>query len=325
MNNVHSFIRILLFCLFFVLLAVMVLYVTGVIYPVADESQSGELTDWMSNIDGATKISTINIPGTHDSGTKYIFPAYFLQDQDTSIKNQMNNGFRYFDIRVSLDKKNDDQLILIHSFGKCREGGSIYSSSLKYHDICSDAYQFLKEHPSETILFCVKAENDSDDLSVVEKLIEQEVNVVPDKWYVDNRIPTLDESRGRIILCRRYEGGYGLNFQWEDQGSAEVLDDPCETIFLNKAETLTVQDRYHYSAEDKWNAVMKSLENGKSEDHSINLVFLSASYGKLPHPRSFAKNMNTRFLEEPILPGDYGIIVFDFATEKLADKVIKLN
>ena len=279
----------------------------------------------MDDIDGGKKISTINIPGTHDSGTQFIFPAYFLQDQESSIRSQMSYGYRYFDIRVALDGKDNDRLVLIHSFGKCRNGSSIYSSGLAFEDICQDGYSFLSEHPSETLLFCVKAERDDDDISKVVQLVEKEISNHEDRWYTGNTIPTLDEVRGKIVFCPRFDSKYGMNFQWSDQGSEEVLDNPCEIFSINDTESLIVQDRYHYSLTDKWNAVKYSMEQVEMSDSTMNLVFLSASYGKLPHPRGFAKHMNQKFLEEFFANGQYGIIIFDFANEKLASKVISLN
>lgn len=325
MKKKHGIGYWILFAFLAIVFLLLVLYFTGVIYPASNRHGSGELNDWMGNIDGSKKISTINMPGTHDSGTQFIFPSYFLQDQDLSIQSQMASGFRYFDIRVALDSDTNDDLILIHSFGKCRTGSSIYSSGLRYSEICQDGYDFLSKHPSETLLFCVKAEKEDGDVSKVTQLVEKEISNHSDKWYVGNSIPCLDEVRGKIVFCPRFDSEYGMNFQWDDQGSDEVLDNPCEIFNINDMESLIVQDRYHYSLEDKWSAVKFSMMQQVASDDIMNLVFLSASYGKLPHPRGFATRMNKEFLQEEFPQGNYGVIIFDFATEELASKVISFN
>ena len=111
------------------------LYVFGPLYPDGRSTESDPgLSNWMGKLDGSLYLSEINIPGTHDSATQYIFPAYFLQDQDTSAEKQMENGYRYLDVRVALSKEGDD-LVLIHAFGQCRERAALFSPALRYDSL----------------------------------------------------------------------------------------------------------------------------------------------------------------------------------------------
>ena len=68
--------------------------------------------DWMAEIDGKTKLSNISLPGTHDSCTQFIGLSYVFRCQNSSIKAQLENGYRYLDIRLALDEDNTDKLIL---------------------------------------------------------------------------------------------------------------------------------------------------------------------------------------------------------------------
>lgn len=79
-----------------------------------------------------------------------------FQCQDTDIKTQLENGYRYLDIRLVL--KNDD-LILKHNFAKCRKDKSIFSTPLTLDDEFNDIYTFLNQNPFETVIFCIKKEN----------------------------------------------------------------------------------------------------------------------------------------------------------------------
>lgn len=67
--------------------------------------------DWMADIDGETMLSSISIPGTHDSATQYVGMRYIFQCQDTSIAQQLVDGYRYFDMRLVLDGKEDEQTL----------------------------------------------------------------------------------------------------------------------------------------------------------------------------------------------------------------------
>ena len=70
----------------------------------------------LKNIESSRKLSCINMPGTHDSATQFINFGYFLQNQNTSIPQQLKMCYRYFDVRLKVNKNN---LLLCHSFGNC--------------------------------------------------------------------------------------------------------------------------------------------------------------------------------------------------------------
>lgn len=57
----------------------------------------------MKNLNDSTDVSTLSIPGTHDSAT-YATPCYgfvkLSQCQVLSIKEQLSSGIRYLDIRI---------------------------------------------------------------------------------------------------------------------------------------------------------------------------------------------------------------------------------
>ena len=152
--------------------------------------------DWMADIDGETMLSSISIPGTHDSATQYVGMRYIFQCQDTSIAQQLVDGYRYFDMRLVLDGKEDEQiLILKHNFAKCKEGGGLFAKALKLSNVLSDVYAFLQEHPSETVILCMKAENSKDDVAQVQKLLYEQIDQNPQMWYLANEIPTLEQVR----------------------------------------------------------------------------------------------------------------------------------
>jgi len=76
---------------------------------------------WMSLLDRKLKINEINIPGTHDSGTYNvaIVKSPIAQTQYLNIKEQLENGIKYLDIRLSLD--DEKNVYLSHEDATCYE------------------------------------------------------------------------------------------------------------------------------------------------------------------------------------------------------------
>ena len=90
----------------------------------ANENSS---SNWMERIRDETKLSALSIPGTHDSATQYVSLSPIFQCQDTDLQTQLENVYRYLDIRLVL--KNDN-LILKHNFAKCRKTNLYFQDHL---------------------------------------------------------------------------------------------------------------------------------------------------------------------------------------------------
>ena len=74
-----------------------------------------DTTSWMSFLDDDIYLSEITIPGTHNSAARYVTLGYAMKCQDTSIYEQLENGYRYLDLRRPVMQKN---LILRHNITK---------------------------------------------------------------------------------------------------------------------------------------------------------------------------------------------------------------
>ncbi|MQN00802.1 MAG: hypothetical protein DUD27_05485 [Lachnospiraceae bacterium] len=300
---------------------------------VTDSKQYKPTTEWMQEIDDDTPISSISIPGTHDSAAEHIFPGYFLQTQSMSIADQLTNGFRYLDIRLEVESgKNGDFLGFVHNFGKCRRSGSIFSKQLRFEEIVDQIYAFLKAHPSETVLFAVKDENKSDNAREFESLLFKEINQHRDNWYIYDSIPKLSKVRGRIVLIRRFSdaldyGSAGLNFNWNDQGSKISVDLPYVMYSLNGMDKLWVQDRYRFNVGQKRDAFLDMLRNVAADDHTFALNYLStAGDGAAGHPQGYADILNNILLSTRLASQtSYGTIVVDFGTRRIAQHIYMSN
>ena len=95
-----------------------------------------ELSSWMEAVDDNTPITKLAIPGSHDSGT--IGMMSLAETQGASIKQQLEYGIRYFDIRVNAKKDG----VIFH--------GPI--NGVPFLPIAKDIKTFMEKHPTEFLI-----------------------------------------------------------------------------------------------------------------------------------------------------------------------------
>lgn len=277
------------------------------------------LNNWMKKIGDEVSLKDINIPGTHDSATKYCQFSLFSGCQKKSIAEQLRIGVRAYDIRV-------DGMTLVHSFCKCRE--SFFGKSLTLDKVINDMFSFLSENPTETIVMLFKMDNGKDGRKCFSMLYDNFIVNNPEKWYLENEIPFLGEVRGKIVLVRRTDADYeksGLDFtMMPDHGG---MNETSSSAFSpNGKDTVTIQDRYSLLRKSKWEKSVKPLLE-ESEKYKENLILNYFSTAGIPIiPRFNAKHINKKFLSFSMEKRNhYGIMMFDFIDEEITDKVIKTN
>lgn len=290
-----------------------------------------DTANWMEYLPDDVYLSEITLPGTHDSCTRNVTLGYAMRCQDTTITEQLNDGYRYLDLRLDIDDKDSSKLKLVHNFVNCHESGSIFSDYLYFDGVCADIYSFLQQHPDETVIVNLKVENDDTSISAVQDLVLAELQANSDYWYTDGAIPTLGEVRGRAVLATRYKdegatGITGLNLKWAQQNKSVPADIPYE-LYVNDDFRYWVQDQYKYSVEDKYGAVVDGLENCEADASTFFINFVSTSGdGKIGHPRGYANTLNDLLLNYDLREGtSYGIIVVDFGTADLARHIYYTN
>ena len=291
--------------------------------------------NWMENIPDETKLSSMSIPGTHDSCTQNVDMRYIFQCQDASIATQLKYGYRYLDMRLVLEKRSGQEtLVLKHNIARCKVSDSPFARTLTLADVLKDVYAFLDEYPSETVIMCMKAENSKDDVADVQSVLYEAISREPDRWYLKNEIPTLGEVRGKAVLATRFDDKLavgsercGLYFGWADQGDRTVLANPTASSAINGSETLCVQDRYNYDVDDKITAIHTCLNNSQAAEDTFFLNFTSTSgSGKVGHPKEYAKHINLDLYDYDWQAGTaYGIVIVDFAPKKIAEKIYQTN
>lgn len=299
------------------------------------EAADVRAVNWMENVPDETKLSSMSIPGTHDSCTQNVDMRYIFQCQDASIATQLKYGYRYLDMRLVLEKRSGQEtLVLKHNIARCKVSDSPFSRTLTLADVLKDVYAFLDEHPNETVIMCMKAENSKDDVAAVQKALYEMIDQAPERWYLKNEIPTLGAVRGRIVLATRFDDKLqvgsdrcGLYFGWADQGDRTVLTDPTAESVINGRETLCVQDRYNYDVGDKIPAIRTCLDSSRAADDTFFLNFTSTSgSGAVGHPKEYAKDINLDLYAYEWEAGKaYGVVIVDFGPKKIAEKIYGTN
>jgi 1-phosphatidylinositol phosphodiesterase len=205
---------------------------------------SAKLESWMSKFRDETPLSALSIPGTHNSPTCHTaLPS--VRCQAVSVKEQLNNGVRFLDIRVQPENPTDhskDGLILVHSAFPISLTGNKY-----LRDLINTVMAFLDANPSETVIISLKREGvgKSTDQQL-SKILHTHYATDPARWFTKNRIPTLGEARNKIAIIRRFVLDDSLRGEHGGAGwcmDAESWPDNCEDGMCSSGE-IRVQDFY---------------------------------------------------------------------------------
>jgi 1-phosphatidylinositol phosphodiesterase len=178
---------------------------------------SANLSRWMAQLPDAAALSHLSLPGTHNSPTCHVaLPS--VRCQAVGVREQLDNGVRFLDIRVSANPDNDD-LTLVHSAFPI----SLTGNKRLDADLFSDVYAFLDANPSETVLVSLKREGTGkgSDQQFSRYLRDSPRYLGGDnarRWFTEPRIPALGEARGKCVLVRRFALDDALRGEHEGRG-----------------------------------------------------------------------------------------------------------
>jgi 1-phosphatidylinositol phosphodiesterase len=312
----------------------------------------GSPASWMGNLPDPIPLNQMSIPGTHDTMTDAFansgpLIAPFAQTQNMTLTQQLDAGIRYIDIRCgptyTFTGLNTNDLGIYHAL--LGTGQSFDKDVLA---VCAD---FLKAHPTETIIMSVK--NDYTGSGAVNALSNDQfdsifhniISLLPARdWYLGNTLPTLGEARGRIVLLRRFDAGAGdANPPGIDATSWS--DNATFTMPLHfpggQSGLIEVQDQYQPAdVNTKELAIHNMLQNAISTtaqptNNNWYINYLSAAYdGNLKiTPQHWAHGSDGQSgLDDQLQnvlstmhTGRVGTIVMDFPTMPLIARVVGMN
>jgi 1-phosphatidylinositol phosphodiesterase len=134
------------------------------------------------------------------------WPIAQCQSRSTGLTVQLNSGIRVLDIRISLYS------------GTLETAHDILPMDTKFRLILQDLRAFLTgPGKTETVVMSIKQEDyKTTDAHVFSAAVRKEIETYDpaglDGWFLENRVPTLGEVRGKVILFSRF-GSNGA--EWE--------------------------------------------------------------------------------------------------------------
>lgn len=287
----------------------------------------------MKDIDDSANVFALNIPGTHDSVTKNVQFSHITRCQDRGIYDQLRLGIRSLDIRV---KSDGDKLALVHSIASAYVSPGHNAPKLYLDYVLEHCYTFLKQNPSEAIIFQFKNDNNKEMEKCFDNLYNTYIKGNEDKWYLKAKAPTMAEARGKIILIRRCAlDNENLNYSADNTGidfsswveQDEMIPDALEleTKSLDNA-VFIIQDRFKYKAEPRWAECIKPFLDERTAFDGKYIICYFSTAGGFKGPEFNARIINSEFMNYPMDNSKYyGIMYFDFPFEELTQKVISTN
>ncbi|MFI5940601.1 phosphatidylinositol-specific phospholipase C [Streptomyces uncialis] len=244
--------------------------------PSAATAASWAYRSWMSSLSSSLPITSLTIPGTHN--TCSITGGAVPKCQDWNLPTQLGNGIRFLDIRLNGLAGTANEMGLYH--------GPVYMYK-RYQDVLSDCRTFLRGNPGEVIVMRIKNEHSGGNKLNAEEF-KRRFN-----WHLDDPSmgfrslfwtnpswPTLGQARGKVVLLTDFTHDWST-LRWSGH---------CD-----------IQDQYNVSDDAKRRAIVAHFDKA-FYDHSTSKMFInftSTAKGPIPNPAIGA---------EKILPSVYAYL-----------------
>ena len=278
--------------------------------------------NWMSRVADDTLLSSMSIPGTHDSMTatssednSCYNPLYkrCCVTQSMSLRDQLYAGIRFIDIRLKHEYNN---FTLHHDF---------ISLGVTLSDVLRILIEFLNTNPSEAVIMSYQEEQKGEANNGVSFAIDfaKQFRDIPNEYiYSKSIMPTLGETRGKIVLLDwSYVGKMGLvkNNDYVENWWDDIVYWYWFVWFV----------KHEYYEKLKSNIIASQFHN---RPKNLYVSYFSANdcqqtllnYG----PRKIASYVNPKmslFIRSRKGKGSYGVIVMDFPSIGIIDEIISNN
>lgn len=266
---------------------------------------------WMGqlDLDEDATLAALTLPGSHDTATWKGSRASKCQTFD--IRNQLNHGIRWFDLRLAVD---GSDLKVWH--------GSEEQGLCLAKDLLPAITGFLAAHPTEIVIVSVVNVSWDWDKKDFDGLLHKILmaGVPAGRLYDRNAVPRIADVRGCVVLMRQDEDAtYGiLADHWPDDGKGVVWNDTGNIRY-------SVQNCYKFGPDylaAKWALVKHQLDCAKTaaDGECWYVNYTSASRAPITDPVDIAlapeqQGINYRlhaYLCAQAVPSYFGLVPMDF-------------
>lgn len=108
---------------------------------------------------------------------------------------------RFLDIRLRVVESELIGKLPIMYFAKIIVFHGARNQRITFTAVLTDLISFLESHPRETVIMSLKDEKRHDNFS---RLLWLDMVKYKDLWFLENRVPTLGEVRGKAIIMGRF-------------------------------------------------------------------------------------------------------------------------
>ncbi len=278
---------------------------------------------WMKNIDGNRPVSTISMPGTHDSGSaNYPKKSELLfhdgHTQNFPVLTQLEDGIRAFDIRLRHDLHYGHYIKLYDSF----------DSTMVQWD------KFLDKYPSEFIVALIGSDEGGRWNKELTENYRRLISQYPHR-FVEDFSPSapIDSVRGKILVLRRQKAcPYGRLITFADNATFDYKGFHVEDIYRpqnSKKKLNAVEKNIREASENKnpnkWFMTFNSIICGPGDHTPYNNAWGGTA-------KDIKRPMNKSLLEvlEQENYSNFGIVFLDFYNDrgenpKLVEAIINSN
>lgn len=287
-----------------------------------------DYSNWMAELPGDAYVTTLSIPGTHDSATGHGFTSSitgsFSQTQDKTIAEQLEMGVRAFDFRPG--RGNAGNIFKPNYRLRCFHG----SAEIKYwyDDAIRDICSWLDNHPDElVIIHLYKAtDNTNKDLDALFESLIAEDAVAP---HIADFRPdlTVDQMRGKILFLKRYVVDWGNSriawlWDWNETDWATSEMYVKNGGYEEHRARIIMQDKANTSPDDKIARVRNLLDYSVTYAPASNrdmvwmMNFASSYNGSVSSSKTYCENASKvnpaiiGMLDE--VTGPTGIVMLDW-------------
>ncbi|CAH2272626.1 1-phosphatidylinositol phosphodiesterase-like [Pelobates cultripes] len=268
------------------------------------EKPSRTWPDWMASLPNHLPLSSLAIPGTHD--TMAFYGGSLAQCQSWRLGDQYKVGIRFVDIRCRHYQNN---LPIFHGVSYQRTD---------FTQVLRETVTFLTQYPTETVLMRVMEEYEPyQNTRSFYKSVAEVVGNIGERWFLrTNSLPTLGEARGKIIILQQFSSSDGPNFGPPYPGSMSISDD------------YEVND-----ADVKWREVERHFNVALDGDtKKTYLTYTSGVHWLLYPPETLARIINPRANEYLKLENSsvnrkrsVGVVIMDYPGGELVREIILNN
>ncbi|KAL5611644.1 hypothetical protein BROUX41_000773 [Berkeleyomyces rouxiae] len=280
-----------------------------------------DLYDWMSRIRNDAPVSSLSIPGTHNSMTYSLTENKNLQGQLDTLARQLKGGIRFIDIG---SRRNGEKIGVFH-------GGTYTEHDLD--EVFSVVFGFLDYYESESVIMRIHKDSwPLGESSAFKNNMNRYLgptgqfkDSVKNRLYThpgpyDTWAPKMGDIRGKLVILQ--------DFSTKPAGRFGI---PWKSSSISATEWKISKGRVGVNY--KWSSIETGIRAANEDtENKLHITYTGVSFGTAPFMAAGGKSLNQKGMNDML--GEFlkddnvdraGIVAVDFPGDKLVREILKRN